>query len=91
VSAMTGEVYLIHAERPLAHAQHYLGWTQRLESRLDEHASGQGSPLLRAMTAEGIGWSVAKVWRRRTRTYERKLKNRKNARALCPVCREESC
>ena len=86
---MIGTVYLIHADRPLAHAQHYLGWTTDLESREDEHRRGQGSPLLRAMQAEGIGWRVSRLWPKRDRYFERKLKNRKNARALCPVCGAE--
>jgi predicted GIY-YIG superfamily endonuclease len=91
----TNTVYLIHAERGIAcrkgagksFAQHYLGSTSDLESRLAEHASGQGSPLIDAWNRLGIGWSVSRTWRG-GRKLERKLKRRKNARGLCPACKE---
>jgi hypothetical protein len=37
----------------------------------------------------GIGFRVARVWHKRTRSFERKLKNRKNAAQLCPVCQAQ--
>lgn len=80
-----GVLYLLHFERPLHHARHYLGFCssyEGLESRLDYHARGQGSPLLRAV---GRGWKVARLWKG-TRDDERRLKNRKEAPSLCPVC-----
>jgi hypothetical protein len=38
-------VYLIHLDRPLAHARHYLGSTDDLERRLHEHEQGNGSKM----------------------------------------------
>lgn len=97
-----GVVYLIHFEQPFVGeqknpdakkapiARHYLGWTLNLESRLTEHRNGQGSPLMRAVTARGIGWHVARTWENATRTRERRLKNQGSAVRLCPVCKKEA-
>ena len=92
---MAAFVYLLHAERPYYHAQHYVGFCKRksgkLEDRIDEHRRGQGSPLVRAWVAVGIGFVVARVWRGKqaTRRFERALKKGKNTRRLhCPICRE---
>ncbi len=38
-------VYLIHLDRPLAHARRYLGSTDDLERRLHEHEQGNGSKM----------------------------------------------
>ncbi len=84
-------VYLIHLERPLAHSQHYIGFVDAekgytVEARLAKHRKGPGSPMLRAATRNGIAFDVVRVWPNATRTDERKLKNRKRARCLCPIC-----
>lgn len=84
-----GTVYLLHLERPLAHAQHYLGWTERdLSGRLRYHLNGRGSRFIAAAVGAGIRVAVARTWPG-TRHLERKLKNRKGAPRLCPVCRGE--
>jgi predicted GIY-YIG superfamily endonuclease len=38
------QVYLFHFEQPLAHAQHYLGSTKNLPSRVRQHRCGEGDP-----------------------------------------------
>ncbi len=85
-------VYLICFDRPFKHARHYIGYCndgeEALESRIDRHRRGDGSRLLRAVTAAGIGWKVVRTWPDGDRNFERKLKNRKKASELCPVCRE---
>lgn len=81
-----GEVYLLHLDRPLKHARHYLGWAIDHERRNGEHESGNGSPMLRAAKAEGIGWTIARVWTGVTRRFERKLKNGGGSSRLCPLC-----
>lgn len=86
-------VYLLHFDRPLAHAQHYLGFVDHtkghaLEARLEYHRKGTGSKLLRAVVAAGIGFQVADLWPDGDRNFERQLKNRKKAGLLCPLCRK---
>jgi len=86
--ASLGRVYLLHFERPLAHAQHYLGWTEDVAARVARHLSGEGSPLVRAVAAEGIGVQVARAWLRVPRAFERQLKRHHNTPRLCPLCRD---
>jgi hypothetical protein len=84
-----GTVYLIHLQRPYRHARHYLGWTLDVERRLAVHRAGGGSPLLRAASAAGISFTVARTWPG-DRHLERRLHRRKNSPArLCPICRSE--
>ena len=80
-------VYLIHFQIKLHHAQHYLGFVERnLKQRIKKHKSGSGAKLLAALNRAGIAWDVVRVWQDGDRHFERKLKNRKKARCLCPVC-----
>lgn len=80
-------VYLIHFDQKLCHAQHYIGFCEKgLESRLEYHRSGRGSKLLKAVAEKGIGFGVVRTWDEGDRNFERKLKNQKNAKKLCPVC-----
>jgi hypothetical protein len=84
---MTGEVgtiYLIHFDQPIAHAQHYLGWTSDLPGRLKDHFSGQGSPLIRA-AARVTSVRVVRTWVG-SRTDERRMHNRHENPRMCPVC-----
>lgn len=85
-------VYLIHFDEKLAHAQHYIGFADiPVRRRLDRHRSGNGSKLIRAVLANGIEIRLARVWSgpEVDRVFERGLKNRRNARKLCPICRGE--
>ena len=86
-----GHIYLLHFDRKVHHAQHYLGWAIRgkLFARLAQHEAGNGasSPLVRALLDAGGHFVLARVWEG-DRFLERRLKNRRNARHLCPVCRE---
>lgn len=83
-------VYLIHFDQKLHHAQHYIGFVDSpkhtLEARLEYHKNGNGSKLMKAVVANGIPYSVARTWTDGDRNFERKLKNMKKARTLCPVC-----
>lgn len=81
-------VYLIHFDQPFKHAQHYLGYSAELlfTKRIEHHRKGTGSRLMRAVTKAGIGWSVVRTWPNEDGHFERKLKNRKNSRCLCPKC-----
>jgi len=82
---MTGQVYLLHLDRPYKHARHYMGWAHDLDARLARHRSGNGARLIAVAAQAGIGWQLARTWPG-DRTLERRLKKRKNAPRLCPVC-----
>jgi hypothetical protein len=91
-TGVPGRVYLVCMSRPVcAHrpARHYLGWThagRAPEDRLAEHRAGRGARILAAAAARGIGLAVVRTWDG-DRNLERKLKNQKNAKVLCPNCR----
>jgi predicted GIY-YIG superfamily endonuclease len=81
-----GLVYLIHLSEPMAHSQHYFGWTnQELPKRLQQHKTGRGARFLAVASERGIKLLLVRVFAG-TRALERKFKNRKNARAYCPLC-----
>jgi hypothetical protein len=81
-------VYLLHAERKYAHAQHYIGWTTDVEARLVEHQAGHAhaGKLPAAWVAAGISFIVARIWEEGDRTFERYLHEMKMSPRLCPVC-----
>ena len=83
--AGTGTVYLLHFDRPYAHAGHYTGWTRDLSARLAEHAAGRGARLLTVVASAGIGWQLARTWTG-TRAMERALKRQGGASRRCPLC-----
>lgn len=82
-------VYLIHFKQKIAHAQHYIGFCDgddALTGRLMRHLQGRGARILARASELGVEWELVRTWEGETRTFERKLKNQKNARRLCPVC-----
>lgn len=84
-----GTVYLIHLSKPIAdHAQHYIGWAKHLEARINHHRNRSGARLLQVAVDLHIDFEVVRTWEG-DRQFERKLKNRKNARQLCPICRKK--
>lgn len=83
-------VYLIHFDKPYKHALHYIGFTKLgLEKRIEKHGTSQGAKLLLVLKQNAIGFKVVRTWSEGTRTFERKLKNRKNAKKICPICSPE--
>jgi predicted GIY-YIG superfamily endonuclease len=89
-----GTIYLIHFDQPIGNrskprgmAQHYIGYALDLASRLAEHANGDGARIMAAVVAYGISWKVVRMWKG-GRKEERKLKNRKKARKICPICKK---
>jgi predicted GIY-YIG superfamily endonuclease len=82
-------VYLIHFKQPYKHALHYIGYADDLAARFAEHAKGKGSRLLEVLKMNGIDFEIVRVWKGKTRTFERQLKNRKNASKLCPICQRK--
>lgn len=81
-----GTVYLLHFERPYKHARHYLGWTRDLDARLADHRAGSGARLLAVLKAEGIGFTLARVWSPATRRRERQIKTQGGLSRSCPAC-----
>lgn len=82
-----GTVYLLHFSRNYAHAGHYLGFAEKsLDDRLKEHRAGRGARLTHIIGQAGIEFKCVRTWQG-TRRIERKLKNRHDARSLCPECR----
>jgi len=83
----TRTIYLLHFDRPLNHARHYLGSADDLAARLADHERGCGARLLAVLRERGIGWRLVRTWRG-DRTQERRLKRYGgHGPALCPVCR----
>jgi hypothetical protein len=78
-------VYLIHFNKAYRHARHYIGFTTNLDKRITDHLCGMGARLMEVITDAGIEWRVSRIWVG-DRRFERRLKNRHNAPALCPVC-----
>jgi len=92
-----GTVYLLCFSRPYTGTpsqpgkrpqvvSHYLGIAPvSLKARLAAHRAGNGARLIQVITAAGIGWELARTWPPAP-GFERRLKNRKNARKMCPLC-----
>ena len=81
-----GWVYVIHASKPLCHAQHYVGITWDLETRIIEHLTAAGAALCNAFNFYRISWDVVHVMRGGY-DLEAYVKSWHGARAFCPVCR----
>ena len=82
-------VYLIHFEKKISHAQHYIGYSKDMktfEKRMKHHGNGNGASILKALNEKGIKYHVVRIWPDADGNYERKLKKRKNAKFLCPFC-----
>lgn len=84
-----GTIYLLHFDRPFGHARHYLGWASDLNKRLAVHGKSDGSALMRAVAAAGIGWQLARTWPG-DRHRERQLKHQGGRTRMCPICRAEA-
>lgn len=78
-------IYLLHFDKPLRHAKHYLGLASDLDARLERHRSGNGARLMEVITQAGITWRLARTWTG-DRKLERWLKRKKCAPYFCPLC-----
>jgi predicted GIY-YIG superfamily endonuclease len=79
-------VYLLHFDPRYKHAGHYIGFSSDPYARLIDHLGGRGARLLQVVVDAGVKVSLVKIWRG-SRALERRLKNRKEAPRLCPICR----
>ncbi len=83
------KVYLIHFDKPLKHAKHYLGYSENnVRGRVQKHRTGKGAKLMAAATKNGISWHVSRTWDG-GRDLERMLKDQHNSSDLCPTCIQE--
>lgn len=83
----SGWAYLLHYHEPMAHAQHYLGWTNDLTARMLSHVCGNRSScvLTFEFAQRGIRFTLVRTWAGPL-AVEKKLKALKNSRNLCPLC-----
>ena len=83
------KVYLIHFDKPLKHARHYLGYSKDdVRGRVQKHRTGNGARLMEAARKNGISWHVSRIWEG-DYELEHILKRQHNARHLCPTCIQE--
>ncbi len=102
VAVELGSVYLLHfdidpkeeipAVRPDAnkpfHARHYLGFATDPTARIAQHYDGQsGVKLMDAVHSRGITFTVARLWTKVDRNFERRLKNQGGLSRHCPICK----
>lgn len=85
-------VYILHFSRAFHHARHYVGFTEKPEQRLGEHAKGsaKSSKLMQAVIKAGITFTVARVFPDADRHFERKIKNSHRTARFCPICSGEA-
>jgi len=96
---LPGVVYLLHFDKPHHHAQHYLGFSQQLETRLGKHFSGNGTGLTRVIKEQANNHAVlARTWPHPAglgpvpdsqlvdQCVEMVLKARAESPRLCPIC-----
>jgi len=89
VTPIIGTCYLIHFDQlinPLFPCMHYLGWTVDVNARFTLHATGLGARLCQVAIERGISFRIVRLWEGVEKSFERELKNRRNAPKLCPVC-----
>jgi hypothetical protein len=80
--------YLLHFDRPIYRAQHYLGWSVDIVRRVGQHDRGKGARLVAQALSAGISIDLVRVWPGVDRATERTLK-RRGPKAQCPTCRSE--
>jgi predicted GIY-YIG superfamily endonuclease len=78
--------YLLHFERPVQRAQHYLGWSVDIEARVGKHLRGKGARLVRQALQAGVAVELVRAWPGADRRQERVLK-RQAPKRYCPICR----
>jgi len=85
-------IYLLHFSAPYFHARHYLGSTDDLLRRLNQHRLGtqsNGSPLIEAAREDGIRVTLVRVWDGDWQ-LEYQLKAWHNGGRFCPLCDERA-
>ena len=84
------DVYLIHFNKKLCHAQHYIGSSHNISKRIKRHNNCKGARLLEVLHKNNIHYKLVRVWNKAEIAFERYLKNRKKSWKLCPICNSKS-
>lgn len=81
--------YLLHFDRPVGRAQHYLGSTfeSHLARRLRSHSRAKGASLTAAAVLNGRRIALAHLWPILNRSDEMRAKKNGHLKRLCPICR----
>lgn len=86
---MAAYIYVLHFDRPLSHAEHYIGCTTEIRLRLKAHANGAGSNLCRVLADTGIEWRLAGLATcsaNEMRRIERAIKDQHHGDRYCNIC-----
>ena len=74
------------------HARHYLGFAEGVggaQRRIEQHYQAtSGVKLIDAIHAKGITFTVARIWEKKDRNFERQLKNQGGLSRHCPICKK---
>ena len=82
-----GTVYLLHFASPVNGKRHYVGFTQNLVRRLNEHGGGiLGCNMTRAAVKKGVRVLLGNKWENVAPEHELKLKTEKNLKRHCSSC-----
>ena len=95
-------VYLLHIFGRLENARpgggprrrratHHIGFTvyRRAHRRVGQHRAGcSGSKYMRQVRKEGLRFYLVREWIGADRTFERRLKDRRQGAAFCPWCKK---
>jgi predicted GIY-YIG superfamily endonuclease len=88
-------VYLLHFSSPLGtklhQAEHYVGLTNDLPSRLQEHRTGRGAKITQAAVERGLALAIGALGLVSSpdltpRQAERRMKTIKHAARYCELC-----
>jgi hypothetical protein len=82
-------IYLLHFDRPYkGKMRHYLGFTNNLDNRLENHRRGTACVTTKRAFDRGIGFVLARTWLGPIR-LERSIKRHGVVRS-CPICTPSS-
>lgn len=63
-------------------AKYYIGYARDIDQRLNEHKKGLGAAITRYAVENDIEFKVIVTFPGQDRSFERKLKNRKNTKLI---------
>jgi predicted GIY-YIG superfamily endonuclease len=84
----SGTVYILHFSKNLAHAKHYIGFTTDLNQRIKDHHAGNSNSakIMQAVKQNSITFIIGNIFKNKTRSFERNLKNQKHSNRYCAIC-----
>lgn len=84
-------VYMLHFERPIGKARHYVGSTESpaLRARIKRHKSGGGAALTSEAVRLKIPMRIAHIWTAQSRAREQEIKAAGKFSRHCVYCRAE--